>query len=81
MSTARVASVGFVVGAGGVEVFSVADVDATSGSGLPNRSRGRRGLRRLGDDGQRVRVRFGPLAFSHSTHMNSSGSAHAPFAA
>ena len=41
MSTARVASVALVVGAGAVEGFGVAGVDATSGSGLPNRLRGR----------------------------------------
>src|SRR3954468_12233002 len=39
MSTACVASVALVVGAGGVDDFGVAGVHATSVSGLPNGSR------------------------------------------
>jgi hypothetical protein len=67
MSTARVASIALVDGAGGVEGSRVASVDATSGSGSPNRSR-------AGGAGFAGSVAAGsecacsePLALSHST--------------
>src|SRR5262245_17904252 len=55
---------------GGVEGFGVAGVDATSGTGLPNRSlAGGAGFGGSVTTGTECAC-FGPLAFSHSTPMN-----------
>jgi hypothetical protein len=56
-----------------------------SATGLPKRSRACGcgvgfGASTTSSDLLASATGFGPLAFSHSTHMNSSGSAHAPFA-